>query len=434
MVESSSVAKRWSDSEPVKRGGLVSAGCNEAASDVVILSSAGEEDPEVLLLRGALRYCHTSTSISTEPLAGTRPLFFVDASSGQPCRDLVVRVGRRVTQQHCQAPQPVSPDEIVVLGEPYSTVQEFALRRESLQAARGKALVGPLFDVRQYSSPPSGHSPAALMTSLGCEKRCGYCSYGAACRSLYGSGFTRRPRPAQDLCRELAAATAAGIGSFQILADQFLSANTQHNGELRELACSPSVRNLGKPALCFTVSPREVVNNQELLLALSDAFILCPRLSIESLDDQTLSLLDLDFDSAIALQAFEFLTTRAIRLRLNYLFVRPGMTMEVVRREFRWFRTFADCASDLTPLDRLLLAHDLFSRSLQLLPGAPVTAIKGISHDYEAKLPSVVFRILIKVQNTLEEHCRVLAGEQQPAFACDPLVSVLDVAAEELNR
>jgi hypothetical protein len=289
-----------------------------------------------------------------------------------------------------------------------------------------------VFDVRRYKLPPPAphFGSAPVLTSLGCAKKCGYCSHGASCAAWYGSAYSRRSRPWRDVYRDLAAGCAAGIERFTLLADQFLSPKPEENGELARVADEWRVGGIARPILDFTVGPRETLNNLPLLEMLARAFRICPRLAIESFDDRTLALLELDFDSAMALEAFRALASLRLEMRVNYLLVRPGATTEVVGRELDSFLEMARSACYLSPAGRLLLAGDLFSGSLRVLPGSPVSKVAG--EDYLQNLPLALLRTVLAAQASLEEQARAL-GAGPGVGTGDPLIEVVDTARRELG-
>jgi len=173
-----------------------------------------------------------------------------------------------------------------------------------------------------------------------------------------------------------------------MLADQFLSAEPEEDRDLAELArrWRPST---SRVALSFTVAPRELLANRRLVEAMAPVFDLYPRLSIDSLSDETLGLLDLDFGASSALEAARFLGSLGVPLRLNYIFVRPGMTASSLADELRAIRKLAECTEHLSYYGKLLLTHDVFSGRLDVLPGSPVAA-KGVPAHYEREFPAGV--------------------------------------------
>lgn len=230
---------------------------------------------------------------------------------------------------------------------------------------------------------------------------------------------------------ELALIGVTGVHHFLMVADQFLSSQPEENHELTELASAWSVSGLGRPTIHFTLSPREVLQNLTLLTALASRFDLCPRLSIDSFDDRTLDLLDLDFNSEIALHAFEALASLRSRVRVNHLLVRPGATISTIKWELSCFAKLASSVSYLTSIDRLMLAHDLFSGRLDVLPGSPLATNKLVTQQYRETLPSCLPKLLFKAEAVLQECIpRSLSGSTESLG--DPLERVLDAVSSEL--
>lgn len=179
-----------------KEAGILSqAEPTQVARCVSILSSLGEDDLEGVLIRGALWHYGIPSKLTAAPHPFDDAPFSVDLSGTAVLPGIVVRAGRLVTQEYRDRDR--GTHDIVVCGEPYALIQEFARNNETLLQARGGVLVSPLFDVLRYQTPPfnSQADYVPILTSLGCHKRCGYCSHGASCSSLYGSSFSRRSRP-----------------------------------------------------------------------------------------------------------------------------------------------------------------------------------------------------------------------------------------------
>lgn len=304
-----------------------------------------------------------------------------------------------------------APHEIVVLGEPQATIARLATETAFLERSLGRVLVGGRPEARHFRAPPPGDgqaaglapdSPASLpvLTSLGCDKRCGYCTMASTRAKLYRGGIPRRPRPWPDLLEELAGFSDRGVDGFQLLADQFLAADPARNRDLAELARRWGSVRTRRPRLTFTVAPGEVVRNKNLLSEMASAFDLRPRLSVDSLDDQTLSLLDLDFDPPAAIEALVFLEGLGLPTRVNYIFVRPGMTAPRLRAELSRLLLVAEATAHLSYREKLVLGHDIFSRRLEVLPGTPVAA-KGTSARYEGDLPVEALRVVRAVQEAV---------------------------------
>lgn len=155
--------------------------------EVVILCPAGEDHWEPVLIRGALWHHGIRSRIS-----GCEGLGRVDedalylvlsAHSGKerafPSSNHlpgpVVMVGHDITQEYVSKRFSVSEDEIVVYGEPYAIIPQLAMHQHLLSQFRGKAILGPLLDPKEYSTYPiSGEDhDISIMTSLGCKKKCG---------------------------------------------------------------------------------------------------------------------------------------------------------------------------------------------------------------------------------------------------------------------
>ncbi len=197
----------------------------------------------------------------------------------------IVLAGRKVTLDYIYKTLHPAENEILIYGEPYALIRQLAKNQRLLDQMRGKAVLGSLLDPREYRTPPviTKHADfASIMTSIGCKKRCGYCSYGATYSRLYPKEFARRSRPWQDLKKEIIDFMEKGINNFILLADQFLSGNPEENQELHSLALHWKSEKIGRPVLFFTVSPIEVLNNKPILESMSHSFHLYPRLSIQA--------------------------------------------------------------------------------------------------------------------------------------------------------
>jgi hypothetical protein len=379
-----------------------------ARDEVVLLAPEGD-DWEVDLIRGALWYVGVSARYGRrgcDPTEGNRlsiaiPRYQADGrlSRPQPVSGTVVLVGRAVTTEYRLGAASAAGNEILIYGEPYGLLQELAVNEDLVLRSRGLALHGPLFDVRRYRSPrlPAGADKMSILTSLGCRKKCGYCSHGSNGRFFYGECFQRRPRPGADLLDEMAAGVAAGIRHFVMVADQFLSLDPAENTALFDLTAAWRKEEWGTPVVEFTTSPAEVLSNRQLLAALSCSFRLLPRLSIDNFDARACALLDLEFDTASALASVQVLASLRLPIRVNYLFVRPGATIEGLRHEFSCFEALAEMTSYMGPLERLFLAYDLFTGRLRLTPGAPVCSNPAVHSGYWDALPAVQDRVLNRI-------------------------------------
>lgn len=327
------------------------------------------------------------------------------------------------------------------MGEPYSLLQQLSLSREMRLESLGKILVAPLFDVMRYRPPlKKANDAIPILTSLGCMKKCGYCSHGYSNRCLYGDGFARRSRSGKDLAGEMTAASEDGNEHFILVADQFAAGSPGDNADLFELAAAWSGKERARPVLEFTISPLEVINNRPLLQALASCFSLYPHLSVDSFDDDTLKLLDLEHDGATALDAVEFLSSLQLPFRLNYLFVRPGATVDAIHGELAGFEALAAATSHLDALQRLMLAYDLFSRRLLLSPRMPVGTREDVAPDYWRRLPPAQFRILESVHAILGAQFHNLSnlspasGAGAPVPPIDALAACIEVGLKELSR
>lgn len=413
--------------------------------EVVILSHDGKECSASTLIRGSLWYhgipsrvlgYESSVEMGEDVLCVILPVHHEkEAAFSYPQRfqGTTVLTGRNVTLEHLQKTVPLAENEILIYGEPYAFIPQLAKKQGLLDQSRGKAILGPLFDPREYRTPPTITRQARwafIMTSVGCEKRCGYCTYGATHSRLYPKEFARRSRPWQDVEKEIIDFVGEGIDRFSLIAHQFLSGDPEENKELRSLAWHWKPEEMGRPTLVFTISPVEVVNNKSILEAMSHSFRLHPRLSIDSFDNRTLALFDLDFDASTALEAVEFLAYLKLPLRINYILVRPGVTIETVGEEFSHFVSLAAMTSYLTPLQKLLLAHDLFSGSLRIMRDAPIARKKGIRERYEEDLPPEFLKVILRVQDAMEEEI----DNFRPDSGRAPLLTIVKAGFEEVMR
>jgi len=412
-------------------------------SAVAILNRRDEDCWESTLIGGALWYycipvrnCANLPQLREDDLCVEIPAFRSEGDE-QPsplrshCRTVVL-AGRNLTRQHLRKPLPVAGNEILVYGEPYALISQLARDRKMGDALKGKAILGPLLDPREYRTPPVSTRQAgwaAVMTSLGCQKRCAYCSHGVNSSYLYGQQFSRRSRPWQAVREELAQFVTNGITQFVLLADQFLSPDPEKNCDLLSLATHWDSQKLGQPILVFTVSPRDVLSNQSLFEALAHSFQLHPKLSIDSFDNGTLQLLDLDFDAATALEALRFFASLQLHFRINYLFLRPGVTLENLREEFSFFHALDGLVAYLNPYEKLMLAFDLFSGSLRVVSGTPVEKKLGVRARYEGEFPPELLKAVIGIQGAMEQELHNLPNLR----AADPLRAVLNAGLKEIT-
>lgn len=411
--------------------------------EVVVLSHDGKDYWESTLIRGALWYFGIPSRVldyeSFNEYVEDALCVILAAHQDkeamfpflQRFQGIIVLVGRNITLEYLQKTSLPAENEILIYGEPYVLITRLAKNQRLFNQLRGKAVLGPLLDPREYRTPPIITKQArwaSIMTSIRCQKRCGYCSYGDTYSRLYPKGFARRSRPWQDVAREIINLMGKGTEHFLLLADQFLARNPEENQELHSLAWHWKSEEMGRPTLAFTVSPVEVLNNKPILEAISHSFHLCPRLSIDSLDNNTLALFDLDFDASTALKALKFLAYLKLPLRINYIFVRPGATIESIREEFSYFVSLAAAASYLTPQQKLLLAYDLFSGSLRIMRGAPIACKKGIRERYEEDLPPEFLKVISRVQNVMQKEINNL----RPDNRGDPLLTIVEAGLKEV--
>lgn len=383
------------------------------SNKIPVLTPYSAEHWEPILLRGALLYFDIPSCVvddSTCPeVAGAPFRVAIPASAARnvisslPAYDgITVLAGRSVTLSYLRKDLSPEENEVLIYGEPYALIPQFVRNPILLKQSRGKAILGPLLDTNQYRTP-SGARPSTgmvpLMTSIGCEKKCGYCSYGATYSCLYPGSFSRRPRGWRSLEKEMTCFIATGADSFSFIADQCFSTDPEKNEELTDLAHEWNGRN-GRPMCAFTISPAEVLNNKPTIEAMSRSFRLLPRLSIDSFDDSTLSALHLNFDASTALEAVRFLACLKLPLRLNYLFVTPWKTIQSVQTEFSYFLQLANELSYLSPYQQALITQDLFFGRLGFPPGAPISS-RGIDENYESDFPKEVSDFMGMLQNKI---------------------------------
>jgi hypothetical protein len=374
---------------------------------------------EVTLIRGALSYCdieslvvdhHQADAYGPEalrvlvaPCPPGAPVKVVEPASTRP----TVLAGRQFTLEYLSGRIHPTPGEVLVYGEPYAFIPYLVDDVSRLETLRGRAVLGTLLDVRRYRTPaPLGaDGPVPLMASIGCQKRCGYCSYGSTYARLYGHAFDRRSRPWRDLFQELTAFGRAGRQRFMLLADQLLSRAPAENGELRLLASR--WRRLGgtRYSLAFTVAPPEALSNQPVLELLAAAFDIHPALSIDSLDDESLRRFGLSFSVADALDAARVLSDLGVAFRLNYLFIKPGMTLRALEAELNRLLELADIAGSLAPNAQVGLAHDIFSGRLRPTSGAPMWGEVDDENNaaYEQFLHPAVLAAVVSIQGVVGE-------------------------------
>ena len=412
---------------------------------VVVLTAEKPEHWECMLLRGVLAYhglhaeVHTHENDAGIPGDALVLLHITPRTSGwlsdRPgSRNRTqVLVGHLASVAYLHGELAPGQNEILVYGEPYALVARLAHEPGLLEHYRGSAVLGPLLEPRAYRAPSRASLEPGMrpiLTSLGCEKTCGYCSYGSTNITLYGSSFKRRSRSSQQVSQDLIAYMREGNEHFQLVANQFLSQEPGNNQELYDLALHWDVQTDGRPTLAFTLSPSEVLQNRELLSSMSHAFRLYPRLSIDSLDDDALGLLDLNFTMATALESLEFLANLRLPLRLNYLMIYPGLTLNSLTMQLARFLDIARATGYLSARQKLWLALDLFAGCLHVTPGTPLAQKPGISIGYEQDLPHSVLAVLSRAQRAIEvEMERLDTGDGH-----DPLLAVINAGLEEATK
>lgn len=411
--------------------------------EVVIFTQDGKDYWESTLIRGALWYFGIpSRVLDYESFNGdvkdalcvilvAHPDKEAIVSFLQRFKGVIVLAGHNITLGYLQKTFLPTENEVLIYGEPYVLITRLAKNPRLFTRLRGKAVFGPLLDPRKYRTAPiitRQVGLASIMTSMGCQKRCGYCSYGATYFHLYPDRFTRRSRSWQDVAREIIDLMGEGIGYFSLLADQFLARTLEENQELCSLAQYWKSEEMERPTLIFTVSPVEVLNNMPILEDMSHSFQLYPRLSIDSLDNKTLALFDLGFDASTALEAVKFFAYLKLPFRINYIFVRPGVTIARIREEFSHFASLAAATSYLSPKEKLLLAHDLFSGSLHIMQGSPIAGIKGIREQYKEDLPPELLKVISRVQNVMQREIDNFRLDNRH----DPLITIVEAGIEEI--
>lgn len=381
-------------------------------NEVPLLTAHDAEHWEPTLFKGALEYFGIPSRVVDYSLcpefAGTAFRVVVPSRAERSLKSdlpeydgITVLAGRAVTLGYVRKALYPEENEVLIYGEPYALIPQLVRDPVLLKQSRGKAILGPLLDPDHYSTPsgarPSGIVP--LMTSIGCEKRCGYCSYGATYSCLYPDCFSRRSRNWRSLEKEMTLFIAKGVDSFRFIADQCFSVEPEKNRELDALACNWNSKN-GRPSCAFTVSPAEVLNNRQTFENMARSFRLFPQLSIDSFDDVTLSALHLNFTASNALEAARFLASLKLPLRLNYLFVTPWKTIHSLQTEFSFLLPLAKELSYLSPCQQALIAQDLFSGRVGLPPGAPISS-EGIAEAYEARIPTELLELMANVQDAM---------------------------------
>jgi hypothetical protein len=342
-------------------------------------------------------------------------------SDGRP---VDVLAGRAVTRAHLHGDLRPGDDQVLIYGEPYSLLVRLTADGGAVDALRGRAVRGPPLDLAAYATPPG----EPLLTSLGCGKACAYCPFGAAYRHLYGGGFRRRERPWRTVAAEIVGSVARREAALAFLADQFLAIDPDENTQLARLFAELNLPDGARPLATFTVAPREVLANRPLIASLNRVFAARPTLSIDSLDDAALTRYRVGFDATDALRAAAYLTELEVPFRLNYIFERPGMTVEALRREFANLHALARITRDRPVDEQWLLAQDVFTSRLVPIPDAPLWADGGGADD-GARSDLLGF--------VMEGIVGVLAGQAdggEPAVTAAPFLAAVEAGLDVLHR
>lgn len=413
--------------------------------EIMIISHMGRDNWESVLIRGALwHYGITSKVLDClcidEINEDTLYVFLSKNKENEAALShlsnlgaTIIFAGRHITYKYLQKKFPISENDILIYGEPYALIPFFMKNQELLDQFKGKAVLGPLLDPRAYRTPLDSerqNSSALIMTSMGCQKQCGYCTYGTTYSNLYTQNISRRCRPWQNIEKEIKDFMLEGIDHFILLADQFLSADPEMNQELYSLVQCWDSEGIDNPTFMFTVSPIEILNNKPLLESMSKSFKIYPRYSIDSFDNRTLNLFDLNFDASDAMEALRFLASLKCSFRINYIFIRPGITVEKMKEELFYFDLLNSLISYMTPYEKLLIAHDLFSVSLDVIPGASIADKKGIRDGYEKDLDPGVLAIMTRIQNVMQEEIINIRDKDQS----DPLLNIIRAGLKEISN
>jgi len=385
---------------------------NREHDEVFIVYGKTETCGEIELIRGTLWYFGIRSKVidigSAVDLGGSHILILLlpwnEEGVRRRLRAKRILTSRDVTQYYLRNGLIPEGGEVIIYGEPYVLLPRLILDARLFESCRGKALLGDLFVVIRYKAPediiqPDGWYP--LFTSIGCEKRCLYCSYGNTFCQLYPGRFTRRSRPWEDIAEEIIQAKRAGHKKFRVIADQFLSDREENNRELYKLANFFKKSN-ERLTLSFTLSPTQVLNNQTLLMEMQEAFTMLPYLSIDSFDNNFLRLMNLNHDADSGLKAVQFLSSLKTPLRVHYLFNRPGISIDSLKTELLYFLEIAKEVSYLTPYEKLILAYDFFSKNLVVTPYTPLLCEKKIAPDYERDHPQEFSEILRKIHDAIQ--------------------------------
>jgi hypothetical protein len=408
----------------------------DSGSTVILDGLEPDDDWEALLIRGALSYAGICSSREAAGRSDGDLALRIRAGPPEANHDRLsasgaILIGRSVTASYLRGTLRPNAGEILVYGEPYALLPKLVRSRRLTERLRGRAIRGPLFDPACYVRPPWQRlplPPALIISSVGCRKRCGYCSYGATQGCLYPRTSGRRPRPWRAMAAEMTQLADAGMSTFRMVADQFLDAAPDANADLHALASAWSAGAHAGAGLAFTLSPAEAIRNTSVLTALHNAFTVHPALSIDSLDDATLSALGVGFDATAALEAVQWFADRRIPLRINYLFVRPWMTPETMSRELQQLQQLSRLTSYMTPLQRETLAYDVFGVNLLHIPGMPLETAPGMIPDYEQQLPPLCRRAIAAARKEISD---ALATGRVPAQP-DLFAEALEAASAAL--
>ena len=104
------------------------------------------------------------------------------------------------------------------------------------------------------------------------------------------------------------------------------------------------------------------------------------------------------------------------------------MTLKGMKEEFISFLSLAEAISYLTASEKLLIAIDLFSESLRIMPMIPITQ-KGVREGYEVGLPHELLKVIVRLQNVMQEEIINF----RPDDNHDPLFTIIKVGFKELG-
>jgi hypothetical protein len=406
----------------------------------VILTDRPPPDWESTILVGSLLGEGISSEVRELPVQRSLPsrraailLMAPTAALVAECSDRhpPIVAGRRLT--HLFLARRVHPDPryCLVYGEPYKTVARLLSDPEVMREARGRAILGEPLDLEMYQTPDLDLPVDVdwpVLTSLGCEKRCGYCAYGLNFPRIYPQ--ERRSRPWQAVADDLVRFANRTNGRFRLLADQVLSLDRSCNIDLFQLAKSWRGGGVGRLSLGFSVGPAEVCSNSDLLESLAEAFELRVSLSIDTLDGAQACMWHLAHDCASSLQAVSHLRRLGCSIRLNYIFIRPGLNLRRLRDELSQLSQLAQKLDDLEPQQQLMLCGDLFLRHLDVRSLVEYRLVDAAIGDYQSKLSPDVLRVIAKILEAMQEE----ASGTQAGRSSNPLVHVVEAGQREVDR